>query len=86
MTNAFLMFIFEALKVMFFKMATKAVFERFLTRLILWAGDKLVLMTSNTLDDATWLDMKLSLTGKGLKVADQRVEAEAEQFDGGWSE
>jgi len=84
MINAVLMIIFEALKSMFFKIAFKAVLERFITRLVLWGGDKLVKMTSNTLDDETWLDIKSQLTGKGLKVADDHLQETLENYD--WSE
>lgn len=70
MFNAFMLILIETLKALFFKIAFKAVLERFITRVVIWGGDKLVLMTTNDLDDKTWADIKSQLTGKRLKVAD----------------
>lgn len=86
MINAFMLVLIETLKALFFKIAFKAVLERFITRLVIWGGDKLVKMTSNDLDDETWLDIKSQLTGKGLKVADDSFRHEVEKDFVGWSE
>lgn len=82
MINAALMIIVETLKAMLFKIAFKSVLERFITRVVLWGGDKLVLMTSNDLDNQTWADIRAELTGKRLKVADDDFKQSFED----WSE
>lgn len=71
MANAFFMMILEIVKAMILKIAFKSVLERFITRLVIWGGRKLVKMTTNKLDDKTWLDIEQQLTGKNLIVADQ---------------
>lgn len=87
MLNAIWLIIFETLKAMLLKIAFKHVLERFVTRVVIWGGRKLVSMTSNTLDDATWYDIESELTGKGLKVADQAQASRVnESFSEDWSE
>lgn len=43
------------------KLATQAFFEKVLINLVVYCGDKLVSMTSNTLDDSIMYDVKKSL-------------------------
>lgn len=83
MIKVILLAVFEVLKAMVFKVAFKHVFERFVTRLVLWGGDKLVGMTTNTLDDKTWIDIKTELSGRRLKVVDDVVR---ESYYEAWSE
>jgi len=86
MINAVMMIVIETLKSMLFKIAFKTVLERFTTRVVIWGGDKLVKMTTNDLDDRTWLDIKNQLTGKRLKVADESFNKSIADDFGEWSE
>jgi hypothetical protein len=85
MLNALMVVIFETLKAMLFKIAFKTVVERFTCRVVIWGGDKLVKMTTNDLDDKTWLDIRRQLTGKRLKVADESFDKSVANDFGGWS-
>lgn len=62
--------IFDIVKKLLLKVVFKTVLDRFVNRVFLLAGDRLVNMTSNDLDDKTWQDIKDSLHGKRLKDLD----------------
>ena len=82
-----MLIVLETLKAMFFKIAFKHVLERFVTRVVIWGGRKLVSMTTNTLDDDTWADIEAELTGKGLKVADDALSRRVkDSFSEDWAE
>ena len=55
------------------KVAWKAVFERFYTRLVLYALNKLKEMNTNDVIDDTIQDIINSLKGKRLKVIDGEI-------------
>lgn len=84
MANALFLIVLETLKAMFFKIAFRSVIERFINRLVLWGGDKLVLMTTNELDDKTWADIREQLTGKRLRVSDDRLKKKENEIIEEW--
>ena len=70
MIKAFIFLVVEIVKAMLLKIAFKQVLQRFIERAFIWAGDNLVKMTTNTLDDETWRDIRQSLKGKKLEVVE----------------
>lgn len=61
----------ETFLAIFAKLAFKTIFERFLTRLVVYSLKKLRDMSSNEVVDDTLTDIINSLTGKGLTVIDE---------------